>query len=195
MQPPIQLIVGLGNPGTEYEQTRHNAGAWFIEQLCKEYPANLKAEKKFHGLFAKIKIFNHDCYILLPTTYMNDSGQAVSAVAKFYKIEPESILVAHDDLDLPEGDIRLKQGGGHGGHNGLRSIIAHLGTNDFARMRIGINHPGDRNKVVNYVLGKAKKDEQEKIIASIDRGLKLIPEIISGDLQKAMQTLHTGEKQ
>ena len=193
MQIPIQLIVGLGNPGKEYENTRHNAGAWFVEQLAKEYSVQLKPEKKFHSLFAKIKLFNQECFLLIPSTYMNESGTAVAITANFFKIPSEGILVAHDDLDLPLGIAKLKQGGGHGGHNGLRDIIEKLGSNNFVRARFGINHPGDKNKVVNYVLGKATKDEKTKITQAINNLINVLPELISGELQSAMQILHTGE--
>jgi peptidyl-tRNA hydrolase, PTH1 family len=193
MNTPIQLIVGLGNPGAEYEHTRHNAGVWLVEKLLQDFQTSLKQEKKFHGLAGKIKLSGHDCHLLIPTTYVNLSGQAVLAIANFYKILPQSILVVHDDLDLPIGTVKLKQGGGHGGHNGLRDIIARLGSSDFIRLRIGINHPGKQEQVVNHVLSRAKKHEQEKIDLAIDNAIQILPDVISGDLPKAMQELHTLE--
>ena len=151
----IQLIVGLGNPGAQYEDTRHNAGFWFVEQLARAYGGSLQPEKKFFGYAARITIGGQDVRLLTPSTFMNRSGQAVNAIATFYKIPPQAILVAHDELDHPPGIGRLKQGGGHGGHNGLRDIISSLGNNkDFCRLRIGIGHPGNSKAVVNYVLKK-----------------------------------------
>ena len=150
----IQLIVGLGNPGPEYEQTRHNAGALFVERLASAQRVSLTADKKYFGLTAKFSHQGNDVRLLIPTTYMNRSGQAVAALANFFRIKPEAILVAHDELDLPPGVAKLKRGGGHGGHNGLRDIIAQLGNqNDFHRLRLGIGHPGDAKLVSNFVLG------------------------------------------
>ncbi|MGD9152748.1 MAG: aminoacyl-tRNA hydrolase [Gammaproteobacteria bacterium] len=191
MSTPIRLIVGLGNPGPEYELTRHNAGAWFVEKIAAETTSTLNFNKKFHGLTCKTKINQHDCHLLIPTTFMNDSGQAVLALANFYKILPQEILVAHDDLDLPIGTVKLKQGGGHGGHNGLRDIISRLGSNDFARLRIGIGHPGSKERVTGHVLSKAKKAEKEKIDLAIDDTIAVLPKIISGNLAAAMQELHS----
>ena len=152
----IQLIVGLGNPGPEYEQTRHNAGALFVERIASAQRVSLTADKKYFGLTAKFSHQGNDVRLLIPTTYMNRSGQAVAALANFFRIKPEAILVAHDELDLPPGVAKLKRGGGHGGHNGLRDIIAQLGNqNDFHRLRLGIGHPGDAKLVSNFVLGRA----------------------------------------
>ncbi len=189
----IRLIVGLGNPGSEYENTRHNAGAWFLEQLLQGASVTLKPEKKFKGLFAKTKLFDRECFILAPTTFMNLSGESVIAVANFYKIQPQGILIAHDDLDLAPGIARLKKDGGHGGHNGLQDIIQHLKTKDFYRMRIGIGHPGNKDLVSDYVLKKPKKDELEKIEDAITRAANVMPDVMSGNLHVAMQTLHTEE--
>ncbi len=188
----IQLIVGLGNPGSQYEQTRHNAGFWFVEALARQHGASFKSETKFHGEACKISIGGHDVWLLKPMTFMNRSGQGVAALARFYKIEPANILVAHDELDLPPGDIRLKQGGGHGGHNGLRDTIEKLGnTRDFQRLRIGIGHPGHSSQVTGYVLGKAQADEQRLMEDAIDAALKVMPLAIDGELQKAMNELHS----
>lgn len=191
MQPPIRLIVGLGNPGPQYEQTRHNAGAWFVEQLLLNQHATLCRESKFLGRYAKVIIHGHECHLLIPSTFMNLSGQSVKAVMNFFKLPESSLLVIHDELDLACGTIRLKLGGGHGGHNGLRDIIAHLNTPEFHRLRIGIGHPGHRDEVTNYVLDKPSKAEKEQITDSINQALTLIPEMLDGQTQRAMQQLHT----
>lgn len=186
----IQLIVGLGNPGAEYEKTRHNAGAWFVEAIAKHYHAKFKLDSKFMGQVAKTQGDDMTCYLLLPTTFMNCSGNAVRAVSQFYRIPSESILIVHDDLDLPPGTIRLKEGGGDGGHNGLKSIAQQLGTKDFLRLRIGIGHPGHRDRVLDYVLTTPRREEAIEIHAALDRALNVLKEIVEGDLQKAMQKLH-----
>lgn len=188
----IQLIVGLGNPGPEYEQTRHNAGALFVEALARKLGVSLAADKKYFGLTGKFSHQGRDVRLLIPTTYMNRSGQAVAALANFFRIPPAAILVAHDELDMPPGIAKLKQGGGHGGHNGLRDIIAQLGNqNSFYRLRLGIGHPGDKNLVSGFVLGRAPRSEQEKLEASIDFALDVLPEMLAGDWTKAMQKLHS----
>ena len=188
----ISLIVGLGNPGREHEGDRHNAGADFVELLARDYNTELKADKKFFGLYAKARISNKDVHLLIPTTYMNLSGKSISAVANFYKVKPEEILVCHDELDFQPGDIKLKQGGGHGGHNGLRDTVSALGNNkNFLRLRIGIGHPGDAKLVSNYVLKNPNKQEQEAIEESFDRARHVINKVIEGDLEKAMHQLHS----
>lgn len=188
----IQLIVGLGNPGAQYDDTRHNAGFWFVEALARTYGATLEPEKKFFGHAARISINGQDVRLLNPTTFMNRSGQAVGALATFYKIPPQSILVAHDELDLSPGVGRLKQGGGHGGHNGLRDIISSLGNNkDFLRLRLGIGHPGNSREVVNYVLNKPPVVDRQKIDAVIDEAVRVTGEVVNGARQKAVQELHT----
>jgi PTH1 family peptidyl-tRNA hydrolase len=192
MSEKIQLIVGLGNPGREYESTRHNAGAIFVEQLATAYRASWQEEKKFFGATAQITIDNQPLRLLLPLTYMNRSGQSVGAIVNFYKIEPENILVVHDELDLTPGIARLKLGGGHGGHNGLRDIIAALGSqNGFARLRIGIGHPGNAKMVADYVLKKAPAIEYDLMEDSITRALHAIPDVVTGQLDKAMLNLHS----
>lgn len=188
--PRIALITGLGNPGSEYEKTRHNAGAWFVESIAKQYHAEFKRDTKFMGQVAKVQIEDIFCYLLLPHTFMNQSGQAIRALSQFYRIPCESILVAHDDLDLPLGTIRLKEGGGDGGHNGLKSITQYLSSKNFLRLRIGIGHPGHRDRVLDYVLKAPRQEEEIEIRAALDRALNLLPEIVQGDLQKAMQKLH-----
>nr|WP_255263529.1 aminoacyl-tRNA hydrolase [Pseudomonas aegrilactucae] len=186
------MIVGLGNPGPEYEQTRHNAGALFVERIASAQRVNLTADRKYFGLTAKFSHQGQDVRLLIPTTYMNRSGQSVAALANFFRIEPDAILVAHDELDLPPGVAKLKKGGGHGGHNGLRDIIAQLGNNkDFHRLRLGIGHPGDSSKVSGFVLGKAPRAEQDKLDASIDFALGVLPDILAGDWTRAMRALHS----
>ncbi|WP_312931326.1 aminoacyl-tRNA hydrolase [Pseudomonas sp.] len=190
----IQLIVGLGNPGPEYEQTRHNAGALFVERIASAQRVSLNADRKYFGLTAKFSHQGRDVRLLIPTTYMNRSGQSVAALANFFRIAPQEILVAHDELDLPPGVAKLKRGGGHGGHNGLRDIIAQLGNqNDFHRLRLGIGHPGDAKLVSNFVLGRAPRAEQDKLDTSIDYALGVLPDVLAGDFAKAMRELH-GQK-
>lgn len=164
----IKLIVGLANPGEQYKATRHNAGAWYLNALLQHYRQPLKFEGKFHGYTARIAVADHDVRLLIPNTFMNLSGTAVAAMASFYRLRADEILVAHDELDLPVGKSKFKHGGGHAGHNGLRDIIQKLGDTTFLRLRIGIGHPGERHKVVGYVLGKPSVAEQQCITAAID---------------------------
>lgn len=188
----VQLIVGLGNPGPEYDQTRHNAGALFVERLADAQRANLSLDKKYFGLVGKFSHKGRDVRLLIPTTYMNRSGQAVAALAGFFRIPVEAILVAHDELDMPPGVAKLKKGGGHGGHNGLRDIIAQLGNqNGFHRLRLGIGHPGHSSLVSGFVLGCAPRAEQELLDTSIDSALGVLPEMLDGDWTRAMQKLHS----
>lgn len=188
----VQLIVGLGNPGPEYDQTRHNAGALFVERLADKEGVNLSLDKKYFGLVGKFSHKGRDVRLLIPTTYMNRSGQAVAALANFFRITPDAILVAHDELDMPPGVAKLKQGGGHGGHNGLRDIIAQLGNqNNFYRLRLGIGHPGHSSLVSNFVLGRAPRSEQELLDSSIDFALDCLPEVLAGEWSKAMHKLHS----
>ncbi len=191
MSEPIKLIVGLGNPGKEYEATRHNAGFWWVDELARVHNANYKADSKFHGLIAKAYVHAHEVHLLKPQTFMNVSGRAVGAVAQFYKIEPAQILVVHDELDLPPGSAKLKQGGGHGGHNGLKDIIAHLGSKEFWRLRIGVGHPGDKAEVVHFVLNTPRKEEQVLIDEAVQRAQDVAPLIIEGKLEAAMLKLHS----
>jgi len=180
-----RLIVGLGNPGAEYSETRHNAGFWFCERLAASLGAPLSREARFHGLVGQARAAG--LWLLLPQTYMNHSGQAVGALARFYRIPPAEVLVVHDELDIPPGQLRLKFGGGLGGHNGLKDITAHLGTQDFWRLRIGIGHPGDRDQVVGYVLKPPRREERTEIETAIDRALDLWPFIAQGEWNAAMQ--------
>ena len=188
----IKLIVGLGNPGREYEDTRHNAGALFVAELARQQHCQLKDDGKFFGLTARALIDGRDIRLLVPTTFMNRSGQAVAALSSFYKIEAEQILVAHDELDIDTGTARFKQGGGHGGHNGLRDIISRCGNNkNFHRLRIGIGHPGSADRVTGYVLSKAPAAEHQKMLAAIDEAIRALPDAINGDWARAMNYLHT----
>ncbi len=187
----VQLIVGLGNPGAEYEQTRHNAGFWFVDELARVNQCSLRKEARFHAEVGRCTLNGHDCRLQKPITFMNRSGQAVIALADFLRIPPSEILVVHDELDLAPGTARLKKGGGHGGHNGLRDLIAHLGTQDFMRLRLGIGHPGDRNQVVDYVLHRPSRDEREQIDAAIQRALDVMPLAVAGEFERAMHKLHS----
>ena len=191
MAQDIVMVVGLGNPGADYENTRHNAGALFVEALARSAGQGLRPEKKYHGLYARIQWQGLDLHLLNPTTFMNRSGLAIKALADFFKIQPQQILIAHDELDLPPGTAKLKKGGGHGGHNGLRDTIAHLGTNDFQRLRIGIGHPGDSRRVTGYVLGRLGKQETEELNAVIDEIMRVLPDAASGKLPAAMNRLHS----
>lgn len=187
----IKLIVGLANPGNEYAATRHNAGAWFVDQLAERYHQSLKNEPKFFGYSSRITLSGQDVRLLVPTTFMNLSGKAVQAMATFYQIKPEEILVAHDELDVNPGIAKFKFGGSHGGHNGLKDIASKLGNNlNFYRLRIGIGHPGDKNKVVSYVLNKPSKSEQELIDKAIDESVCCTEILLSDGMEAAMNRLH-----
>lgn len=178
----IQLIVGLGNPGSEYADTRHNAGAWLVEILCQQYRLTLKVESKFHARLSKWSFGGKVYKILLPITYMNHSGQTVGAIANYYHIPPEGILIAHDELDIPTGEFRFKTGGGHAGHNGLRDIIHHLQSRDFHRLRIGIGHPGHKDAVTDYVLNKPSKEDKQKIRECIQAAIPALQRFICGGI-------------
>lgn len=186
----IKAIVGLGNPGEKYVKTRHNAGFWLIDELVRQYGGEAKAEKKLHGEFAQISLANHVLKLLKPSTFMNKSGDAVQALAQFYKLHPKEILIAHDEIDLPPGKAKFKHGGGHGGHNGLRDIIRHLGG-DFPRLRLGVGHPGSRDAVIGYVLHAAGKAEQAELDAMTDRAANAIPILVAEGMEAAMLNLHT----
>lgn len=192
MKDRIKLIVGLGNPGDKYANTRHNAGAEFVEQLAARQHSPLQPEKKYSGLYSKVTIDGEAVHLLIPTTFMNLSGQSVSALANFFKIPVEAILVAHDELDMPPGVARFKQGGGHGGHNGLRDIISKMANNKgFYRLRLGIGHPGDSKLVANYVLNKASIEDRNKTAAATDEALHNLTHALTGDWAKAMNLLHS----
>ncbi len=185
----IKLIVGLGNPGNTYAVTRHNAGFWFIDQVAKQTVWKFHLTPKFHGEICRVETTN--CWLLKPITFMNLSGRAVAALSHFYKIPVEQILVAHDDLDFPPGVVRLKQGGGDGKHNGLKSIISHLGSNQFMRLRFGIGHPGQGNEVTRYVLAAPPLGEQIAIQNAVEKTVQVMPLIMQGEWAKVMQQLHT----
>jgi len=185
------LIVGLGNPGAKYERTRHNAGFWFLDALDRKRPLGLKPNRKLHGEAAKALFAGVDCVFLRPDTFMNESGQAVRAAADYFGIDLEQTVVAYDDLDLPPGTVKLKQGGGHGGHNGLRSIFSHMGGQDFWRLRIGIGHPGIREAVTPWVLGRASAEDEKAILAAAERAVDALPDLLGGSPGEAMKRLHT----
>lgn len=188
----LKLIVGLGNPGAQYEFTRHNAGEMFVRALARHYNSPLSTDTKYFGATAKVRIGAHDVWLLVPSTFMNNSGKSVAALANFYKIAAADMLIAHDELDIAAGTGRFKLGGGHGGHNGLRDIISSLGNNnDFWRLRIGIGHPGHAKQVSNWVLSKAPKPEFDQTESLIAAAVDSIPTFINGDTATAMQTLHS----
>ena len=191
MSTAITLIAGLGNPGQQHQHNRHNAGAMFLDALCRRHKVELKADKKFNGMTGTTSINGVETRLLFPTTYMNKSGLSVAALANYYKIEPAQILVAYDELDLPLGTTRLKFGGGHGGHNGIRDIISALGSADFLRLRIGIGHPGQASKVLGHVLGDFTRDEAAQLDTEIDKALAQLPLLAEGKTEIAMQQLHT----
>jgi PTH1 family peptidyl-tRNA hydrolase len=186
----IKLIVGLRNPGDRYAKTRHNVGAWLLDAFVSNYPHTWTLKKDLLAELSELSFINHKVFALLPTTYMNLSGQSVAAVARYYRLQPEEILVIHDDLDLSVGAIRLKRGGGHGGHNGLQDIIRHLSSADFYRFRIGIGHPGDKNQVANYVLSPPSLQEKKVLDEIILQALPYFPKIIAGEMEAVMNALH-----
>jgi PTH1 family peptidyl-tRNA hydrolase len=190
MSGPLKLVVGLGNPGIEYRGTRHNAGADFVEELARRHGATLSSETKFFGLAGRIQAGGLDLRLLVPTTFMNRSGQSVAAVANFYKLRPGEILVAHDELDFEPGTARFKDGGGHGGHNGLRDLNKAIGDG-YLRLRIGIGHPGSAAEVTNYVLKAPSRSDRDLIDDSIDAAIKALPLLAAGDWAKATHQLHS----
>jgi PTH1 family peptidyl-tRNA hydrolase len=187
----VRCVVGLGNPGPRYADTRHNAGFWFVDELARRYGGQFRSEAKFHAEACRVQVAGVDCWLLKPMTYMNRSGQAVSAFAKFYKLAPSQLLVAHDELDMPPGVVRLKRGGGHGGHNGLRDIASALSDNGFLRLRLGIGHPGHRDQVVDYVLDRPSRADAEAIAGVLGRAADELPALLAGELQRAMHRLHS----
>lgn len=188
----LKLIVGLGNPGPQHDSNRHNAGIIFLHHLCKAYNGTLRGESKFFGEYTSINIADHEVKLLFPTTFMNRSGKSVAAVINFFKIDPENMLVAYDEIDFEVGVTRFKQGGGHGGHNGLRDIINALGGNrDFYRLRIGVGHPGDKSMVSNYVLSDPSRSEADIIMSDIEEAIRVIPNAVNGEWEEAMRDLHT----
>jgi peptidyl-tRNA hydrolase, PTH1 family len=189
----IKLFVGLGNPGPEYEATRHNAGFWWIDALSRELKAPLTLDKNYHGQVARTSINGQTVWLLKPLTFMNLSGKSVAALARFFKIAPEEILVAHDELDIMPGQVKLKFGGSHAGHNGLRDIHAQVASPDYWRLRLGVGHPGVKAEVINWVLKKPSQEHRAAIEACIDRCLKAVPELLAGNMEKATMMIHTSQ--
>jgi len=187
----IKLFVGLGNPGPDYEATRHNAGFWWIDALARELKVNLVPERSYYGLAGRTSVNGQSVWLLQPQTFMNLSGKSVASLARFFKIQPEEILVVHDELDLPPGQVKLKRGGSHAGHNGLRDIHAQLGSPDYWRLRIGIGHPGEKSEVANWVLKKPAPDQRTLIEDSIAHSLKAHTAMLAGDMEKATLLVHT----
>jgi PTH1 family peptidyl-tRNA hydrolase len=188
-----KLLVGLGNPGPEYEGTRHNAGFWWLEAAASALKVNLTMDKAYHGLVARTHVAGQTVWLLAPQTYMNLSGKSVAALARFFKIAPGDILVAHDEMDIAPGEAKLKLGGGHAGHNGLRDIHAQLGTDDYWRLRLGVGHPGNKAEVINWVLKKPSPDHRIAIEQAIDRAVRALPDLLAGDTAKATMQIHTSK--
>ena len=187
----IKLFVGLGNPGAEYEATRHNAGFWWMDALARELKAPLGFDKNYYGQVARTNANGQNIWLLTPQTFMNLSGKSVAALARFFKIKPEEILVAHDELDVVPGQVKLKFGGSHAGHNGLRDIHAQLGTGDYWRLRLGVGHPGNKDEVVDWVLRKPKQEDRVAMDECIARSLKAVPALLAGEMDKATMMIHT----
>ncbi len=190
MANPVQLLVGLGNPGGKYAATRHNAGYWFVDAVASRFSASFKKNARFFGELAEVSAGGRSLRLLKPTTYMNDSGRSVAAAVRFYRLPVEDVLIAHDEIDLPPGVVRLKRGGGHGGHNGLRDVIPALGSADFARLRIGVGHPGHKDMVTSYVLNRPGSEERVLIEQAVACALDVFELIAAGDFQRAMNSLH-----
>ena len=189
----IKLFVGLGNPGPEYDATRHNAGFWWVDAMARALKVNLSMDKGYSGLVARTTVDGQTVWLLEPQTFMNLSGKSVGALARFFKIQPQEILVAHDELDIVPGEVKLKFGGSHAGHNGLRDIHAQLGTSDYWRLRLGVGHPGVKSEVVNWVLKKPSLDHRIAIDQCIDRSLKALPQLLAGEMDKATMLVHTSK--
>jgi PTH1 family peptidyl-tRNA hydrolase len=189
----IKLLVGLGNPGPDYDATRHNAGFWFVDGAARALKTTLLMDRSYHGLAARTTVQGQTVWLLEPQTFMNLSGKSVCALARFFKINPEEILVVHDELDLPPGEAKLKFGGSHAGHNGLRDIHAQLGTGDYWRLRLGVGHPGIKSEVIHWVLKKPTLDHRIAIDQCIDRALSALPALLAGDMNKAMLLIHTSK--
>jgi len=189
----IKLFVGLGNPGPQYEDTRHNAGFWWVDGLARQLGVSLQMDRSYHGLVARTQIGGENVWLLEPQTFMNVSGKSVAALARFFKIKPQEILVAHDELDVVPGEAKLKLGGSHAGHNGLRDIHAQLGTDQYWRLRLGIGHPGVKSEVIHWVLQKPSPDQRIAIEQCVDRTLQAVPDLLAGDMTKATQKVHTSK--
>lgn len=191
----IQLLVGLGNPGPEYAETRHNAGFWWLDAVARKLGVTLNPDKSCQGLLARTTFEGRALWLLAPQTFMNNSGRSVAALARFYKIAPEAILVAHDELDLPPGEAKFKVGGGHAGHNGLRDLHAQLGSDRYARLRLGVGHPGQKDEVIHWVLRRPPLDARIAIDQAIDRSLPALPHLLRGEVEAATRIIHTSKPQ
>lgn len=189
----IRLFVGLGNPGPDYEDTRHNAGFWWIDALAREFKTSLVMDKSYHGMVARVSVQGQSVWLLKPMTFMNLSGKSVASLANFFKIPPQDILVAHDELDIAPGEAKIKLGGSHAGHNGLRDIHAQLGSDQYWRLRLGVGHPGNKAEVINWVLKKPSPDHRIAIEQTIDRALKALPQFLAGDMEQATRLVHTSK--
>ncbi len=193
MSKPIRIIAGLGNPEEKYERTLHNAGFWFVDALARKYGGHFRYEKKFDADYCRINLYGEDVWLVKPQSYMNCSGQPVRGVLDYYRLRVNELLVAHDEIDLPPGTTRLKEGGGHGGHNGLRDIIKHCGA-EFLRLRLGVGHPGEKHMVTNYVLKRGSSDTEAAVERDIDKAIDVMPLLVDGDLPAAMKQLHTKDE-
>ena len=190
MKTPIRIIAGLGNPEEKYDRTLHNAGFWFVDAIARKFSGSFRYEKKFDADICKVTLHGEDVWLVKPQSYMNCSGQPVRGMLDYYRLKVGQLLVAHDEIDLPVGTVRLKHGGGHGGHNGIRDVIKHCGA-DFMRLRLGVGHPGDKSKVTNYVLKRATADVEAAVERNIDDAIAVLPELVDGDGNAAMKKLHT----
>ena len=190
MSKSIRIIAGLGNPEERYERTLHNAGFWFVDALARKYGGSFRYEKKFDADYCRINLHGEDVWLVKPQSYMNNSGQPIRGLLDYYRLRVTELLVAHDEIDLPPGTVRLKEGGGHGGHNGLRDIVRHCGA-EFVRLRLGVGHPGEKDMVTNYVLKRGSSDVEAAIERNIDDAIDVMPELVEGDINAAMKKLHT----
>ena len=192
MSKAIRIVAGLGNPEDKYERTLHNAGFWFVDALARKYGGSFRYEKKFDADYCRVNLHGEDVWLVKPQSYMNNSGQPVRGLLDYYRLTVGQLLVAHDEIDLPPGTTRLKEGGGHGGHNGLRDIIQHCGP-DFLRLRLGVGHPGEKHQVTNYVLKRGSSDTEAVIERDIEDAIAVMPELVEGQINAAMKKLHTKE--
>jgi PTH1 family peptidyl-tRNA hydrolase len=190
MASPLRIIAGLGNPGEKYERTLHNAGFWFVDALARKYGGQFRFEKKFDTDYCRINLHGDEVWLMKPQGFMNESGTPVRGMLDYYRLRTTELLVAHDEIDLPPGTVRLKQGGGHGGHNGLRDIIRHCGA-DFMRLRLGVGHPGDKSKVTSYVLKRGSGETEAAIEGNVDEAVDVMPVLVEQGLNAAMKKLHT----
>ena len=190
MKKAIRIIAGLGNPEERYERTLHNAGFWFVEAVAREFGGQFRYEKKFDAEICRVRVHGEDVWLVKPQSYMNHSGPPVRGMLDYYRLQTAQLLVAHDEIDLPPGTVRIKDGGGHGGHNGIRDVIRHCGP-DFLRLRLGVGHPGEKDKVTNYVLKRGPSETEAAIERNIDETIAVMPELVEGDVNAAMKKLHT----